>query len=145
MAFFRKARSEVRAGQAGSTHGSALSSSGLDGSPHTIAGDPDAQQLSRNAVMSMEDQVTQQGLYQDSTSMHPQITNPMGVQHFHDAQTADSLGMNAAGSHDDIMQPSIDDYIRAADGINSYLTYHMSEISELPPWITFDLPENPEQ
>jgi hypothetical protein len=39
-----------------------------------------------------------------------------------------------------VQPPTLEDYIRAADGMGDYLTWDMSEISELPPWYSFDLP-----
>jgi hypothetical protein len=39
--------------------------------------------------------------------------------------------------NEDILQPSMDDYIRAADEMSSYLTWDMNQ---LPPWINFNDP-----
>lgn len=146
MAFFRKARSEVRAGQSGSTRGT-LSSSGLGASPNTIAVGHEAQQISRHNTepgMNMDDPTAQQNLYTGATGLSPHVMDTSGGQHANESNP--TLAMAAVHDHaSDMqnMQPSIEDYIRTADGINNYLTYHMSEISELPPWITFDLPDNP--
>ena len=152
MAFFRQARSEARAGQAGSTRGT-QSSSGLDGSPNTIAKENELQQLpGRNSAMTMPmgAEATNQGLYSRHSNLPvlPHIANLAGDRHQHDFDNAGNMELTASTTHDHDpeilnLQPSIEDYIRTADGINNYLTYHMSEISELPPWITFDLPDNP--
>jgi len=42
------------------------------------------------------------------------------------------------------VQPSMEDYIRTANGMYDYLTWDVSEISELPPFVTFNLPCHPD-
>jgi hypothetical protein len=49
-------------------------------------------------------------------------------------------------TQDASMQPeqqSMEDYIRTADEMGNYLTWDVSDLSELPPWITLDLPSLP--
>lgn len=137
MAPFRKARSEVRAKQVGSTSPETISSGGPAGSPNTSVSDQNQQLL-----YNMEERIpthaqfstTNQGLVMGAVHANHHAIYSMG---------AGGLSLITQDASMQPEQPSMEDYIRTADEMGNYLTWDVSDLSELPPWITFDLPYLP--